>query len=74
MKKEWSHEETQRRGEGRDERGEGSHDKPLGWQLHCRPVAGEKEWQYNCHPNELYSGHPNERACAWDRAAGEPAG
>jgi hypothetical protein len=24
---------------------------PLGRQLHCRPAAATKEWQYNCHPN-----------------------
>ena len=23
----------------------------LGWQLYCRPVARNKGWQYNCHPN-----------------------
>jgi hypothetical protein len=34
--------------------------EPLGRQLHCRPSGGEKEWQYNCHPNEAYNCHPNE--------------
>ena len=24
---------------------------PLGRQLYCRPAAGTRGWQYNCHPN-----------------------
>ena len=23
----------------------------LRWQLYCHPAAGDKGWQYNCHPN-----------------------